>query len=256
MTVQESSKARQIYLVLRDRIAGGHYADKAALPVEQDLASEHGVSRATIRRALGALEIEGLITRRQGAGTFVNDQARDRPMAADFADALAHLSEMGRMTSVRLLSFGYEEAPPAIAAALNLPLGSTVQRSVRVRALDGAPFSYLVTCVPEAIGRTYSEADLASRPLLTLLERSGLSLDRATQSVGAQLATPEIAAALETETGSALIALTRTVYDRTGRGIEHLSALYRPDRYVFRMDLVRSHHRDGARWSPVSRTMS
>jgi len=175
MTVQESSKARQIYLVLRDRIAGGHYADKAALPVEQDLASEHGVSRATIRRALGALEIEGLITRRQGAGAFVNDQARDRPMAADFADALAYLSEMGRMTSVRLLSFGYEEAPPAIAAALNLPLGSTVQRSVRVRALDGAPFSYLVTCVPEAIGRTYSEADLASRPLLTLLERSGLS---------------------------------------------------------------------------------
>ena len=110
--------------------------------------------------------------------------------------------------------------------------------------------------MPEAIGRTYSEADLASRPLLTLLERSGLTLDRATQSVGAQLATPEIAAALETETGSALIALTRTVYDRTGRGIEHLNALYRPDRYVFRMDLVRSHHRDGARWSPVSRTMS
>lgn len=256
MTVQESSKARQVYLVLRDRIAGGHYADKAALPVEQDLASEHRVSRATVRRALGALETEGLITRRQGAGTFVNAEGRDRPMAADFSDALAHLSEMGRTTSVRLLSFGYEEAPPAIAEALGLAPGSQVQRSVRVRSMDGAPFSYLVTSVPEAIGRTYSEAELASRPLLTLLERSGISLDRATQSVGAQLATPEIAAALETEIGSALIALTRTVYDRAGRGIEHLSALYRPDRYVFRMDLMRSRHRDGARWSPVTRIVS
>ena len=205
MAVQESSKARQVYLVLRDRIAGGHYADKAALPVEQDLASEHGVSRATVRRALDALETEGLITRRQGAG---------------------------------------------------LPHGSLVQRSVRVRALDGAPFSYLVTSVPEAIGRTYSEADLASRPWLTLLERSGVTLDRATQSVGAQLATPDIAAALETETGSALIALTRTVYDREGRGIEHLSALYRPDRYVFRMDLVRSRHRARTRWSPATRIAS
>ena len=254
--VTESSKARQIYLVLRDRIAGGHYADKAALPVEQELAAEHGVSRATVRKALGALETEGLITRRQGAGTFVNADGQQRPMAADFSDALAHLTEMGRTTSVRLLAFGYEDAPAPVAEALGLEPGASVQRSVRVRALDGAPFSHLTTYVPEAIGRTYTEADLASRPLLSLLERSGLVLDRATQSVGAQLATPEIAAALEVETGSALIALTRTVFDRDGRGIEHLAALYRPDRYVFRMDLVRAQDRDGARWSPATRIAS
>ena len=254
MAVTESSKARQIYLLLRDRIAGGHYADRAPLPVEQDLAAEHGVSRATVRRALGALETEGLITRRQGAGTFVNAGEVERPMAADFSDALAHLTAMGQSTSVRLLAFGYEPASALVAEALGLAPGALVQRSVRVRSLEGAPFSYLTTCVPETIGRTYSEADLASKPLLALLERSGLQLDRATQSVGAQLATPEIAAALEVETGSALIALTRTVFDRDGRGIEHLAALYRPDRYVFRMDLVRAQHRDGARWSPATRT--
>ena len=124
MAVQESSKARQVYLVLRDRIAGGHYADKAALPVEQDLASEHGVSRATVRRALDALETEGLITRRQGAGTFVRNDGRDRPMAADFADALAHLTEMGRSTSVRLLSFGYETANTAIAGRSSISVYS------------------------------------------------------------------------------------------------------------------------------------
>jgi GntR family transcriptional regulator len=247
----ESSKARQIYLVLRDRIAGGHYADKAALPVEQDLAAEHGVSRATVRRALAALEEEGLITRRQGSGTFVSLDSKPRPIAADFSDALAHLTAMGRTTSVQLLAFGYEEAPATAAEALGLPFGAPVQRSVRVRALDGAPFSYLTTFVPEAIGRTYAEADLASKPLLSLLERSGHVLARATQSVGAQLATPDVAAALDIETGSALIALTRTVFDQDGRGIEHLAALYRPDRYVFRMELQRD--RTSARWSPALR---
>jgi GntR family transcriptional regulator len=247
----ESSKARQIYLVLRDRIAGGHYADKAALPVEQDLAAEHGVSRATVRRALAALEEEGLITRRQGSGTFVSLDGKPRPIAADFSDALAHLTAMGRTTSVQLLAFGYEEAPATAAEALGLPCGALVQRSVRVRALDGAPFSYLTTFVPEVIGRTYAEADLASKPLLSLLERSGHVLARATQSVGAQLATPDVAAALDIETGSALIALTRTVFDQDGRGIEHLAALYRPDRYVFRMELQRD--RTSARWSPALR---
>ena len=249
--LMESSKARQIYLILRDRIAGGHYADREALPVEQDLAAEHGVARATVRRALGALEAEGLITRRQGAGTFVNGHACHRPLEADLIDALAHLTEMGRTTSVQLLAFGYEEAPAPIADALGLEAGALVQRSIRVRSMDGAAFSYLTTYVPEAIGRTYAEADLASKPLLSLLERSGHQLDRATQSVGAQLATPDVAAALGVETGSALIALTRTVFDRDGKGIEHLCALYRPDRYVFRMDLKRD--RASARWSPALR---
>lgn len=247
----ESSKARQIYLVLRDRIAGGHYADKAPLPVEQDLAAEHGVSRATVRRALAALEEESLITRRQGSGTFVSLDGKPRPIAADFSDALAHLTAMGRATSVQLLAFGYEEAPATVVDALGLSPGALVQRSVRVRAIEGAPFSYLTTYVPEAVGRTYAEADLASKPLLALLERSGHTLARATQSVGAQLAAPDVAAALDIETGSALIALTRTVFDEAGRGIEHLAALYRPDRYVFRMELQRD--RSFARWSPALR---
>jgi GntR family transcriptional regulator len=60
-----------------------------------------------------------------------------------------------------------------------------------------------------------------------------------------------VAAALDIETGSALIALTRTVFDQDGRGIEHLAALYRPDRYVFRMELQRD--RTSARWSPALR---
>ncbi len=256
MTVAESSKARQVYLVLRDRIAGGHFEGSGALPTEQALSAEHGVSRVTVRRALAALENEGLITRRRGAGTFLSDSGRPRPIVADLSDALANLMAMGSSTKVRLLAFAYEPAPEAVAAALGLPAGERVQRSVRVRYVDDAPFSFLTTFVPEPIGRTYSEADLASRPLLSLLERSGVEVESAAQEIGAQLAAPDVAEALGVETGSALIALSRTVYDRGGAGIEHLSALYRPDRYAFRMDLVRTQDRNGRRWSPAAGTVA
>ena len=174
-------------------------------------------------------------------------------IVADFANALAHLVEMGRRTGVRLLSFGYARPPETIAKALGLAEHERAQHSVRVRLIDGSPFSYLTTHVPERIGVTYSEADLATKPLLELLERSGVRPERATQTIGAALAAPDMARALELDVGAPLIELTRVVIDGDGRGVEHLHAFYRPDRYSFRMDLVRSGE-DGERtWSPVNR---
>lgn len=245
-------KARQVYLVLRERIASGGLPSGEALPGEQALAAEHSVSRITVRRALAELEREGLIDRRRGSGTFVTPRHAPRPLVADLADVLSNIAAMGRSTSVRLLAFGYQDAPAAVAEDLRLAPGERVQRSVRVRIIDGQPFSYLTTHVPERVGVTYSEAELASRPLLSLLERSGVSVDRATQEIGAVLASPDVAAALEVDMGSALIALTRVVYDADGRGVEHLAALYRPDRYAFRMDLVRTGSDDRRRWAPVA----
>ena len=247
----EPSKARQVYLLLRDRITGGMTAG-SSLPPEQALAAEHAVSRITVRRALAELEREGLVLRRRGAGTFVRMRHTPNPVVADLSDMLANIEAMGRTTQVRLLSFGYRRALAHVATALNLPAGESVQHSIRVRLIDGQPMSYLTTHVPARIGMTYSEKELASRPLLSLIERSGIVVARATQEIGAVLASPDVAQALEVEVGSALVALTRVIFDENGRGIEHLFALYRPDRYALRMDLVRTEGANGKRWVPAN----
>jgi GntR family transcriptional regulator len=109
----------------------------------------------------------------------------------------------------------------------------------------------LTTHVPQRIGVTYTEADLAARPLLSLLERSGVQIERATQEVTAVLATPDVAAALDVEVGSALLATTRTVFAADGSGVEHLSALYRPDRYSLHMEMVRTEAAGVRRWATV-----
>ncbi|WP_424136802.1 GntR family transcriptional regulator [Roseomonas chloroacetimidivorans] len=248
----EPFKARRIYLVLRDRIAAGTLPAGARLPGEPDLAAEHGVARVTMRRALDQLAQDGLVERRPGVGTFVRGTSALPPTVVDLSDVLSHLKEMGRRTEVRLLSFSYVTPPPAVAETLHLPPGEAAQRAVRVRRMAEGPFSHLTTYVPARIGRTYSEADLASQPLLVLLERSGLRMGRARQSIGATLAGPELAEALEVEIGAPLIELTRLVQDEQGRPVEHLRALYRPDRFSFEMHLQRIGADGDRRWSPMA----
>jgi GntR family transcriptional regulator len=57
----DGGKARRVYLLLREEIAGGLHGDRGLLPGEQRLAEMHGVSRVTIRRAMDALEAEGWV---------------------------------------------------------------------------------------------------------------------------------------------------------------------------------------------------
>jgi GntR family transcriptional regulator len=246
------AKAKQVYLVLRDRILNGAVAFGAKLPTEHVLAATHGVSRVTVRRALGELARERLIERRRSAGTRVIYRPVLAPMTADISGVLASLADMGRRTTVKLLSFGYVPAEGAVAQALGVPSDEMLQRSVRVRSVDGEPFSYLTTFVPERVSLTFTRQELASRPLLDLLERAGVKVERAHQRISAGLAAPDVAAALEVRTGTPLIELIRVVYDQSGRGVEHLHALYRPDCYAFEIDLVRSGKRNKA-WSPVMR---
>ncbi|MCG7361506.1 GntR family transcriptional regulator [Roseomonas sp. ACRSG] len=247
----EPFKARRIYLLLRDRISSGALAVGERLPGEPDLAAAHGVSRVTIRRALDQLAAEKMLERRPGVGTFVRAPASLGTTVLDFSDVFSHLKEMGRSTEVRLLSFGYAVPAAPVATALGLRPGEKAQRAVRLRMVGDAPFSHLTTHVPEQVGQTYSEAELASQPLLALLERSGVVVGRAQQSISATLAGPEVAGLLQLEIGAPLLSLTRLVEDEAGRAVEHLHALYRPDRFTFQMQLQRTGAQGERRWSPL-----
>lgn len=250
------AKAKQVYLVLRDRILSGAVVFGARLPNENELANNHGVSRVTVRRALGELARERLIERRRSAGTRVIYRPSPAPMIADISGVLANLADMGRRTAVKLLSFDYVPAEGVVAQMLGVGPDQLLQRSVRMRSVDGQPFSYLTTHVPESISVTFTGQELGSRPLLELLERAGVKVEHARQRISAGLATSDVAEALGLRTGSPLIELVRVVYDQAGRGVEHLHALYRPDRYAIEIELVRSGAADTKVWAPVIRRPS
>ncbi|MBO4632312.1 MAG: GntR family transcriptional regulator [Lentisphaeria bacterium] len=67
------TKKMQIYDLLKERIDKGFYPPGSRLPKEVDLADELRISRITLRPALELLELEGLVCRLKGRGTFVRD---------------------------------------------------------------------------------------------------------------------------------------------------------------------------------------
>jgi len=241
----------QVYLVLRSKIADGAYPRGSRMPPEHELCRMFGVSRITVRRALDELAAAGLIRRRHGSGTLVEGGPRSvEPQRAPIEGMLENLIAMGLRTEVELLEFEWVPAAPDVAAALEVGAGEPVQQAVRVRSSDEGPFSHLTTWLPERVGRGIDPNDLASQPLLVLLERAGVRVDGAEQTIGATLADTAVAPRLDVEVGWPLLSIVRTVRDAAGRPVEHLRALYRPDRYQYRMALDRVRADGGNIWSP------
>ncbi len=248
----EGAKARRVYLSLRDQIADGQLGVGENLPGEQRLAESFGVSRVTVRRALDVLADTGLIVRRAGSGSTVRKtEQHEKPVAMDFTTLMPQLVEMGQSTTARLLSFSYGPAPEFVARAMDIGQNEKVQIATRVRIAEETPFSHLTTYVPASIAQNYSEDDLATTPLFKLLERSGVQIKEAHQSVSATLAGPDVADALDVAVGSALLSLKRVVRDVDGNGVEYLSAQYRPDMFRLEMSLTRVGRGSARHWEPA-----
>src|SRR5262249_11342169 len=143
---------RPLYLqlcdVMADRIATRAWRPGNALPNEGDLAREFGVSAGTVRKALERLDQTGLITRRQGRGSFVCDLA-----SGDLAGRFATIRRPdGGSVDVNVGSMATERgaATTEECARLGLAEGESVWRIHRV-LLDGdVPFMIEKASMPAA----------------------------------------------------------------------------------------------------------
>ncbi len=238
-------KYHQIYLVLREQLREGQFA--AGLPPEMVLSKQFGAGRVTVRRALEQLASEGLIIRQAGRGTRPAPHPDTAPASAgqeagaakssSLAGLLEKIVSMSLRTTVKVLEWRTISAPPDVAQALQIPVGAKVKKGVRRRSLAEGPLSHITTYVPEDLASRISRADLARKPILRLLEESGVELGRAHQTVSARQADAAVAAELDVAVGTALLAVRRLVFDAHERPVQWLHGLYRPDRYEYQMDI-------------------
>lgn len=230
---------QQVYDLLRDKISDGTLGLNDHLPAEQDVTQMLGVSRITVKRAMNELAVAGLVRRQRGIGTVVTFDASAPTIRGSFKTMIDGLTRMGIDTNVSLLDCTVGTASPAICEALQLKRGTSVQRIVRLRSLDGEPFSYLVTYIPYDVAQGYDESELTTESLIKLLEKAGHAPVEADQTIAAVPAEAAVAATLGVAPSSPLLRIHRIMRNAEGRPVQDITAHYRADRFEYQMRLAR-----------------
>lgn len=169
----------------RRKIDSGAWRPGDRAPSENELSAAFGVSRMTARRALDQLALDGLIVRRQGAGSFIaNNGVRSSFLVIrNIADEIA---ESGRAYSSRVLRQCTAKASRAVASALEVEIGDVVYHSLIVHCADDVPVQLEYRYVrPDAVPG-YVTADLAAETPNQYLQRF-CPLTEAYQDVSAGL---------------------------------------------------------------------
>lgn len=197
---------------IKQSIISGAYPQGQALPNEYALASEFGVSRMTLRRAIDELETEGYLYRVQGAGTFPTKQ---RFVQGHFrASFFSELERSG--ISIRVLHALEMPAPVELARTLKIKAGETVFVLERLRVEDERPLSLEKRYIVAQHVQQFLGFDLFYPSLHDLLVSKGVALTEVEQTLRAIALHPADAKLLQVPAHSPAFALQRTASSASG----------------------------------------
>lgn len=203
-----------------------------ALPPERDLASDFAVSRITVRKAIDGLVSEGLLIRRQGAGTFVAGRVEKQfSKLTSFSEDMA---ARGRSAHSKWLQKSEAAVTPDESLTLGLSPGTRVYRFGRIRFADELAMALEYSTIP---GFGLPGLDSVDASLYAALEAAGNRPVRALQRLRAVLFNADQAKLLGLEAGAPGLFIERRGYLEDGRAIETTHSWYRGDAYDFVAEL-------------------
>ncbi len=207
----------QVAETLRARILSGYYKDK--LDGELKLTHEWSVSRRTIQQAIEILVQDGLIGRRQGAGTFINPKGvarRYRPITS-ITDSIR---AQGLEVSYRILDSGPQKAGKDAAAFFRLGAGARVYRHVRLVIGGGRPLAVASTLLNAELLQGLDLSRLDRGLYDTLRRQFGRTIVHAQDSYRPAIPEAKTKRLLELADDAAIYIAERRAYDQSGDPLE------------------------------------
>jgi GntR family transcriptional regulator len=209
------------------------------LPSEPELARQLGVSRATLREAMRTYEAQGMIHRRQGAGTFVVHPSQVIESGLEVLESIETLARRIELpVAMGELKIEHRPATQEEAKTLDLQPMAMILCLTRAILVEGHPVSYLVDMMPDDLltqeelkqGFTGSVLDL-------LLKRGTPSLGTSRCDINAVTASTDIARAMRIQRGDVLLRFEACLYSTDGRVIDYSFSYFLPG--YFRFHVVR-----------------
>jgi GntR family transcriptional regulator len=183
------------------------------LPAEPELARELGVSRATLREAMRMFEAQGMIRRRQGAGTFIVGQ---EPAAESGLEALESfdrfIQRTGSKVSVESALVSRIAADEVQATILGVPIKTALLQISRIMRSDTQPVAYLVDTLPDEVLRATELSNNFSGSVLDFLIQRGDPITGSRVQMSAVAASDALAEMLEIQPGMPLLQCSEKIY--------------------------------------------
>jgi GntR family transcriptional regulator len=225
----------QVKAAILEFIEMNNLVSDDVLPSERELCSKLGVSRLTIRKAVDDLIQVGVLVRRAGKGTYVNQPKLQQRLlvVTSFSDAI---SKEGHVPGSQLLEILHIPASSKMAKNMCLQPGTPLLRMKRLRFVDFIPFSLGISYIPYHLVPGI-EDKLQSHSFYWLLENEyHLKLSKTQAHLEATLADQYFSNYLNVKIGSPLFLMTGNVCDQDLCVIEHFEAYYRGDRIRFTVE--------------------
>lgn len=221
----EAPDFRPLYSQVKDlilrRMVSGRWRPGEALPSEQRLAVEFGVSQGTVRKALDEMAAQNLVVREQGRGTFVASHQNPR---AQF-HFLHIVSDSGakEVPTSRILALREAAATREQSRRLGLAAGARVLRILRVRAIKGVPVILERIAAPAALLPGFDlplGKEIPDELYVIYEQRFGVAVARAEESLKAVPADAADARHLGVAKGAALLEIDRIARSLDGTRVE------------------------------------
>jgi GntR family transcriptional regulator len=216
---------------LREQIASGQLKPGEQLPSERELSQTSGISRMTVRQALGYLEREGLLVVKSGIGTFVAEPklTYDAINLIGFTETM--LGRKGKLSS-KVLSQKICPASVHVSRVLALLGQREVIEIVRVRLIDDVPMAIETNYLPAQRFAGLETMNLNESSLYSILEDIyGVKFQQAEQTIEASSANPFEQEQLGVAEGVSMLLIEGTSFEQNNQPIEFFKSSFRGDRF-------------------------
>jgi GntR family transcriptional regulator len=218
---------------LRERLGRHEWHVGEQLPTEGALVSAYGVSRATVRQALKALEAEGLISTRQGRGSFVTERSMIRVGMEELKSITSTIAEMGHTPGMHYHHRVIRVASADEQAMFDLPVGAEVVDIRRRILADDITVAYSYDVLPRwAFPPTFRAEDLTGSVFAHLDKVGGAVPDWGLAKVHA-VVSADVAWDDDSNEDQLFVLLDQLQYDRDNRPFMHTRSYFVEGRFNF-----------------------
>jgi GntR family transcriptional regulator len=225
-----------LYVQLKDKllenIRKGTWGQGEQLPTEEEIQKEFNISRTTVRQALRELELEGLIERQAGRGTFVSQPKIQEGTQAFNLDVL-EMGEQGLHLVWKIISAGEQVAPEDVARMLGVADGEPVFCLERLRLANDEVIGHVLSYISPAF---VSQIDLSLADkggTMNYLTPIGMECCTVSRVVEALVPNRQEMRLMNMDRCSPVLVITRLVRTNENQPVEYFRGVYRGDRFRY-----------------------